>query len=81
MFYALGDIHGQMAQLDRALALIDADGGNDADLFIVGDLVDRGPDSRGVIQTIIDGQNVVASPTWGRADLGVVYGRDRTGPS
>ena len=40
MFYALGDIHGQMAQLDRALALIDADGGGDADLFFVGDLVD-----------------------------------------
>ena len=57
MFYALGDVHGQIAQLDRALALIDADGGCDVDLYFVGDLVDRGPDSRGVIQTIIDGQN------------------------
>jgi serine/threonine protein phosphatase 1 len=57
MFYALGDIHGQVAQLDRALALIKADGGSDADLFFVGDLVDRGPDSRGVIQKIIDGQD------------------------
>ncbi len=56
MFYALGDIHGQMAQLDRALTLIAADGGADAPLFFVGDLVDRGPDSRGVIQTIRDGQ-------------------------
>lgn len=57
MFYALGDIHGQTSQLNRALALIEADGGADADLFFVGDLVDRGPDSRGVIQTIMDGQN------------------------
>lgn len=56
MFYALGDIHGQMAQLDRALALIEADGGAEADLVFLGDLVDRGPDSRGVIDTIMDGQ-------------------------
>ncbi len=56
MFYVLGDIHGQKAQLDRALALINADGGANSDLFFLGDLVDRGPDSRGVIQTIIDGQ-------------------------
>ena len=56
MFYALGDVHGQQAQLDRALALIAADGGASAPLSFVGDLVDRGLDSRGVIQTIMDGQ-------------------------
>ena len=57
MFYALGDIHGQKAQLDRALALIENDGGAGAEIFFVGDLVDRGPDSRAVIQMIMDGQN------------------------
>jgi serine/threonine protein phosphatase 1 len=56
MFYAIGDVHGQIEQLDRALALIEADGGPDAEIFFVGDLVDRGPDSRGVIQRLIDGQ-------------------------
>lgn len=56
MFYALGDIHGQQAELDRALSLIAKDGGADAPLYFVGDLVDRGADSRGVIQAIIDGQ-------------------------
>lgn len=56
MFYALGDIHGQKAQFDRALALIDADGGADEALYLVGDLVDRGPDSRGVIEAIMAGQ-------------------------
>lgn len=54
--YALGDIHGQKAQLDRALALIEADGGRDALLVVLGDLVDRGPDSRGVIDTLMAGQ-------------------------
>lgn len=56
MFYALGDIHGFTDQLDRALALIAADGGADAPLYFVGDFVDRGADSRGVIQQLIDGQ-------------------------
>jgi serine/threonine protein phosphatase 1 len=56
MIYALGDIHGQKAQLDHALALIEADGGRNAPLVVLGDLVDRGPDSRGVIDTLIAGQ-------------------------
>lgn len=56
MFYALGDIHGQKSELDRAIALIGADGGANEPLYFVGDLVDRGPDSCGVIQAIMDGQ-------------------------
>ena len=57
MFYALGDIHGQKEQLERAFELIRADGGAYAPLYILGDLVDRGFDSKWVIQTIMDGQN------------------------
>lgn len=57
MFYALGDIHGQLEQLHDALALIETDGGANEPLYFVGDLVDRGLNSRAVIQTIIDGQD------------------------
>ncbi|MEL6683248.1 MAG: metallophosphoesterase family protein [Pseudomonadota bacterium] len=53
--YAIGDIHGQKAMLDSALALIEADGGQDAQIVFLGDYVDRGPDSRAVIETLIAG--------------------------
>ena len=56
MIYAVGDIHGQKAQLDHALALIAADGGPDAEIVFLGDYTDRGPDSKGVLDTLIDGR-------------------------
>jgi len=55
--YALGDIHGQKEMLDRALALIEADGGQDAKIGFLGDYTDRGPDSKGVIDTLIKGRD------------------------
>ncbi|TMM52552.1 metallophosphoesterase family protein [Sulfitobacter sabulilitoris] len=60
--YAIGDIHGQMDELERVLTLIEADGGPQATVVFVGDYVDRGPDSRAVIQTLIDGQ--AAGKNW-----------------
>lgn len=54
--YAVGDIHGQLAELDRVLSLIEADGGADAKIVFLGDYTDRGPDSRGVINRLLDGQ-------------------------
>ena len=54
--YAIGDIHGQLEMLHRALDLIRADGGADAEIVFLGDLVDRGPDSRGVIEHLMQGQ-------------------------
>lgn len=54
--YAIGDIHGQFEMLLGVLDLIAADGGPDAEIVFLGDLVDRGPDSRGVIEHLIQGQ-------------------------
>ena len=52
--YAVGDIHGHLDKLEEAHALIEADrareGASDAPLVHVGDLVDRGPDSAGVVE-------------------------------
>lgn len=53
--YAIGDIHGQIDLLDDMLVRIEADGGSDADIVFLGDYVDRGPDSRGVIDRLRTG--------------------------
>ena len=56
--YAVGDIHGRLDLLDNLLAQIDAD---DAarppartTIVFLGDLVDRGPESKGVVQRLLD---------------------------
>lgn len=54
--YVIGDIHGEIAMLDTALDRIAADGGADAPMISLGDLVDRGPGSRAVIDTFLQGQ-------------------------
>lgn len=54
--YAIGDVHGCLDQLQRLLAAIEAD--NSARpprisyVVLLGDLVDRGPDSRGVVELL-----------------------------
>lgn len=54
--YALGDVHGRMDALADAHRLIAQDGGEDAHIVHLGDLIDRGPASRGVIEYLMDGQ-------------------------
>ncbi|MEZ5713882.1 MAG: metallophosphoesterase family protein [Paracoccaceae bacterium] len=54
--YAIGDIHGQHDMLLDALTMIEADGGAAARVVVLGDLVDRGPDSRAVLDTLIAGR-------------------------
>ena len=64
--YAIGDIHGRNDLLIELLAKIDADdvarGRADTQLIFLGDLVDRGADSAGVIETAMacraSGRNV-----------------------
>lgn len=54
--YAVGDIHGQYEMLETALSAIEADGGPDARIVFLGDLVDRGSGSRQVIERLMQGQ-------------------------
>lgn len=57
--YAIGDIHGQLDLLRSAHALVAHDrqrtGDQDAPVIHLGDLVDRGPDSAGVIRYLMAG--------------------------
>lgn len=59
-FYAIGDIHGHLGELQNAHRLIaeDRDRVSDPDAVIMhlGDLVDRGPDSRTVLDHLIEGR-------------------------
>jgi serine/threonine protein phosphatase 1 len=48
--FAIGDIHGDLAALEALLAKLPADA--DDTVVFLGDYVDRGPDSRGVIERV-----------------------------
>jgi len=54
--YAIPDIHGHADKLAHVLDLIERDGGKDAKIVFLGDYIDRGPDSKDVLQMLIDGQ-------------------------
>jgi serine/threonine protein phosphatase 1 len=51
--FAIGDIHGCNHELKKLLSLINPVPTADTIVFL-GDYIDRGPDSRGVIETILD---------------------------
>lgn len=56
--YAIGDVHGCLEQLNRLLNAIEMDlnkRGARGHLIFLGDLVDRGPDSAGVIDRLLHG--------------------------
>jgi diadenosine tetraphosphatase ApaH/serine/threonine PP2A family protein phosphatase len=58
LLYAVGDIHGRIDLLQRLLDLIERDaaassGAERRTLVFLGDYVDRGPDSRGVVERLI----------------------------
>lgn len=53
--YALSDIHGCLDKLERLVKRCTDDAGAEPATFVfLGDYVDRGPDSRGVLQFVID---------------------------
>lgn len=52
VYYAIGDVHGEVGKLDRLLDFIRDDAhhvGAQHKIVFLGDLIDRGPDSRAVI--------------------------------
>ncbi len=58
--YAIGDIHGQAALLDELLGMIERDGMGRPEtkvLVFIGDYVDRGTDSKGVIEQLVNLQS------------------------
>lgn len=59
--YAIGDIHGCLDELNALTAKITEDmaslDSHDAQLIFLGDYVDRGPDSKGVIERLLDVQD------------------------
>jgi serine/threonine protein phosphatase 1 len=57
--YAIGDIHGMAGLCAEILASIHADVGQhglETDIIILGDMIDRGPDSRAVLESILQFQ-------------------------
>jgi serine/threonine protein phosphatase 1 len=60
LLYAIGDVHGRADLLTELLAEIEADAAASQDvenrtLVFLGDYIDRGPDSRDVVETLISG--------------------------
>ena len=53
--YAIGDIHGELSMLEDAISRVESDGGADAHIVFLGDYVDRGPNSREVIDLLMQG--------------------------
>lgn len=55
--YAFGDIHGRLDLFDQLLDIVEADdrarGQAETHIILLGDLVDRGPDSAGVVERAI----------------------------
>lgn len=51
--FAVGDVHGCRSRLEELLGRLDLDPETDSVVFI-GDYIDRGPDSRGVVEAVLD---------------------------
>ena len=59
--YAIGDIHGSLRALRRLIAECERDAdGRPMRLVFIGDYIDRGPDSRGVVDYIMSCQSRLA---------------------
>ncbi len=52
MIYAIGDVHGMKTQLVQLVDQLDLN--SDDHLIFIGDYIDRGPDSKGVVDFLLD---------------------------
>ena len=60
--YVIPDIHGRYDLLSEAMAAITARSGGEAGAIVMlGDYVDKGPDSKQVIDTMLSGVAVILS--------------------
>lgn len=56
LIYSVGDIHGRLDALNEAITFIEKDAdGEPHKVVFLGDYIDRGPDSKGVINRLIAG--------------------------
>lgn len=53
--YAVGDLHGRFDLLEKAIKAIQEDSPEGGRFIVLGDFVDRGPQSKEIIQTLIVG--------------------------
>ena len=61
MTYVMSDIHGFLKELDEALSRIDLS--EDVRLVLLGDYIDYGPDSGGVLRRVWDLQKMCGAIT------------------
>lgn len=67
--YAIGDVHGCLRQMKQLVELCEQDAGeHDARFIFLGDYIDRGPDSKGVIEFLMSPQN------WTNYSVTCLYG-------
>lgn len=59
VYYAIGDVHGEAEKLERLLETIGGDAerlGAPSTIVFLGDLIDRGPDSRAVVARALEAE-------------------------
>jgi serine/threonine protein phosphatase 1 len=85
--YAIGDVHGRLDLLEDLLALIEADnaarGPAKTWVALLGDLIDRGPDSAGVIERFVSNPPLWANMVYLQGNheeflLSVLTGKEET---
>jgi serine/threonine protein phosphatase 1 len=57
VYYAIGDVHGELGKLDLLLSYVRGDARRNATAYkiiFLGDLIDRGPDSRAVVAAAME---------------------------
>lgn len=66
--YVIPDLHGRRDLLDEALARIEAHRAGSATIVLLGDYVDKGPDSKGVIERLLGADGVALITLKGNHD-------------